>query len=178
MRTALHNLYDLRPVRHLLARAAESAAAVSRDTVEGFVAASHEILVNALRHGRPPVELLMWVDGSKLVCRITDAGPGIQDTLFGYRHSDASGPAGLMVARQLCEDVILSNPPRRRLQRAPGHPERGSDSADAVGGRHPYRVMLVAAALGQPVAVSRGVTGRRSPTCGVAFPLRKWRMHQ
>jgi anti-sigma regulatory factor (Ser/Thr protein kinase) len=106
----LHNLYDLRPVRHLLARAAESAVEVSRDSVEGFVTGSHEILVNALRHGRPPVELLMWVDGSKLVCRITDAGPGIEDTLFGYHHADASGPAGLMVARQLCEDVIVSNP--------------------------------------------------------------------
>ena len=107
---ALHSLYDLRPMRHLLARAAESAAAVSRDTVEGFITASHEILVNALKHGRPPVELLMWVDGSKLVCRITDTGPGIEDTLFGYHHSDATGPAGLMVARQLCEDVIVSNP--------------------------------------------------------------------
>ena len=107
---ALHDPYDLRPVRRLLARAAESAAAVSRDTVEGFITASHEILVNALGHGRPPVELLMWVDGSKLVCRITDAGPGIEDTLFGYRHSDAVGPAGLMVARQLCEDIIVSNP--------------------------------------------------------------------
>jgi anti-sigma regulatory factor (Ser/Thr protein kinase) len=107
---ALHNLYDLRPVRHLLARAAESAAAVSRDAIEGFVTASHEILVNGLKHGRPPVELQMWVDGSKLVCRITDAGPGIEDTLFGYHHSDATGPAGLMVARQLCEDVIVSNP--------------------------------------------------------------------
>lgn len=106
----LHDLYDLRPVRHLLARAAESAAAVSRDTGEGFVTASHEILVNALRHGRPPVELLMWVDGSRLVCRITDAGPGIPYTLFGYHHSGATGPAGLMVARQLCEDVIVSNP--------------------------------------------------------------------
>ena len=107
---ALHNLHDLRPVRHLLTRTAESAAVLSRDTVEGFVTASHEVLVNALNHGRPPVELLMWVDGPKLVCRITDAGPGTPDTLFGYHHSGASGPAGLMVARQLCEEVIVSNP--------------------------------------------------------------------
>jgi anti-sigma regulatory factor (Ser/Thr protein kinase) len=106
----LHDLYDLGPVRQLVARSAESAAALSRDTVEGFVTASHEVLVNALAHGRPPVELLMWVDGSKLVCQVTDAGPGIEDTLFGYHPSDASGPAGLMVARQLCEDVIVSNP--------------------------------------------------------------------
>ena len=106
----LHNLFDLGPVRHLIARAAESAAAVSRDTVQDFVTASHEVLVNALEHGRPPVELLMWVDGSKLLCRIADAGPGIPDTLFGYHRSDATGPAGLMAARQLCEDVIVSNP--------------------------------------------------------------------
>jgi anti-sigma regulatory factor (Ser/Thr protein kinase) len=105
----LSHLVDLRRVRHLLACAAETADAVSRDTVEGFVTASHEVLVNALEHGRPPVEVVMWVDGSRLVCRITDAGPGIGDILSGWRRCDASGPAGLAVARRLCEDVVLSN---------------------------------------------------------------------
>lgn len=105
----LCSLEDLSRVRHLMTYAAESAGAVSRDTVDGFVTASNEILVNALTHGAPPVTLLMWVDLAKLTCRISDAGPGIANTLTGYRYPQEVGPKGLWVARQLCEDLILSN---------------------------------------------------------------------
>jgi anti-sigma regulatory factor (Ser/Thr protein kinase) len=105
----LHGLDDLSRVRHLMTRTAESSGAVPRDTVEGFVTASNEILVNALTHGAAPVELVMWVDLARLTCRITDAGPGIPDTLTGYRYPGPVGPKGLWVARQVCEDVILSN---------------------------------------------------------------------
>jgi hypothetical protein len=105
----LCGLDDLSRVRHLMTRAAESSGAVSRDTVEGFVTASNEILVNALIHGAAPVELVMWVDLARLTCRITDAGAGIPDTLTGYRYPRTVGPKGVWVARQLCEDLILSN---------------------------------------------------------------------
>jgi anti-sigma regulatory factor (Ser/Thr protein kinase) len=105
----LHSLEELRRTRHLIGRIAESSGAMSRDRVEGFVTASNEILVNALTHGGAPVELTMWVDLARLTCRITDAGPGIPDTLSGYRHSQTARPAGLWVARQLCDDLILSN---------------------------------------------------------------------
>jgi anti-sigma regulatory factor (Ser/Thr protein kinase) len=105
----VHGLEDMSRVRHLMTRAAESAGAVSRDTVEGFVTASNEILANALIHGAAPVALVMWVDLARLTCRITDAGPGIPDTLTGYRYPPTGGPKGLWVARQLCEDLILSN---------------------------------------------------------------------
>jgi hypothetical protein len=105
----LHGLEDLSRVRHLMTYTAESSGAVSRETVEGFVSASNEMLVNALTHGAAPVELVMWVDLARLTCRITDAGPGIPDTLTGYRYPQMVGPKGLWVARQLCEDLILSN---------------------------------------------------------------------
>jgi anti-sigma regulatory factor (Ser/Thr protein kinase) len=95
-----------------LARTAESAGAVARDTIDGFVTAAHEVLVNALEHGGAPVQLVLWVDTARLACRITDQGPGITDTLAGFRPPAATGHAGLWVARQLCEDVILSNNPR------------------------------------------------------------------
>jgi anti-sigma regulatory factor (Ser/Thr protein kinase) len=105
----LHGLEDLSRVRHLMTCTADSSGAVSRDTVEGFVTASNEVLVNALTHGAAPVELAMWVDLARLTCRITDAGPGIPDTLTGYSHPQTVGPQGLWVARQLCEDLILGN---------------------------------------------------------------------
>ena len=58
-------------MRHRMTHAAESSGAVSRDTVEDFVMAANEILVNALTHGGAPVELVMSVDLARLTCRIT-----------------------------------------------------------------------------------------------------------
>lgn len=106
----LHDLQDLRQARRLMARAADSGCAVARDTIDGFVTAAHEVLVNALEHGGAPVQLVLWVDTARLACRITDTGPGITDTLSGYRPPESTGHAGLWVARRLCEEVILSNP--------------------------------------------------------------------
>ena len=106
----LDSLQDLWLARRLMARTAESAGAVSRETIQGFIAATHEVLVNAMRHGGTPVELMMWVDLARLACRVTDAGAGIPDTLSGYRCDEATGRTGLWVARQLCEEIIVSNP--------------------------------------------------------------------
>ena len=108
----LDTLHDLRPARGLLSRiAAEWATEIARDTVEGFVSAAHEVLANGLEHGRPPVRLAIWAEASRLTCRITDAGPGIADTLAGYRYPEGPDHTGLWMARQLCEDIIISNPP-------------------------------------------------------------------
>ena len=106
----LDSLQDLWLARRLMARTAESAGAVSRETIQGFIAATHEVLVNAMRHGGTPVELMMWVDLARLACRVTDAGAGIPDTLAGYRCAESTGRTGLWVARQLCEEIIVSNP--------------------------------------------------------------------
>ena len=101
---------DLRQVRRLVVDGA-AAGAMPRDTVDAFVVALNEVLANALTHGAPPVELAVWVGPSKLAARVTDAGPGIPDTLSGYHYPAETGPTGLWVARQLCEEVIVSNQP-------------------------------------------------------------------
>ncbi|MGZ4429007.1 MAG: MEDS domain-containing protein [Nocardioidaceae bacterium] len=104
-----HSLDDLGRARRLVARSAESASAVARSTIEDFITAMNEVLGNGLQHGGAPVELAVWVDTLKLTCRITDSGPGIENTLAGYRFPDASCPKGLWLARQLCEDLIIRN---------------------------------------------------------------------
>jgi len=106
-----YSLHDVRRIRHLMASTAESASAVSRDAVEGFIIAAHEVMTNALRHGGAPVEVEVWVETSKLACTVTDAGPGIPDTVSGYRRPVGTGSTGLWVARQLCEEVLISNQP-------------------------------------------------------------------
>src|SRR5215218_2040367 len=47
----VHCLQNLRSVRRLLAGAAESTSALPRDAVEGFILATHEVVVNAIKHG-------------------------------------------------------------------------------------------------------------------------------
>ena len=83
----------------------------ARRRVGDLVTATNEVLTNGLRHGAPPVRLELWVQPSRVTCRVTDRGPGIGDPLSGYRYAESSGPMGLWTARHLCGEVLISNPP-------------------------------------------------------------------
>jgi anti-sigma regulatory factor (Ser/Thr protein kinase) len=108
----LHVVQDLRSARHLVTALAVAASAVDRDAIVGFVTAVHEVLANGLLHGRPPVDLAVWVETTKLTCLITDEGPGIANPLAGYRHPDdaVDHGRGLWLARQLCDELIIRSP--------------------------------------------------------------------
>lgn len=108
----LHDAHELRYARHLVAEAADATSALGRDRIEGFVTALHEVVVNGLVHGRPPVKLDVWVDTAKLTCLVVDNGPGIANPLAGYRHPEPSldHGRGLWLARQLCDELIIRTP--------------------------------------------------------------------
>lgn len=76
---------------------------------EDFVTALTEILFNAARHGRPPVDVRVWATSASLVGEVTDRGPGIDDRLLGYRPVEPGGlgtaPLGLWLARRLSDDL-------------------------------------------------------------------------
>ena len=103
--------HHLRLARRLIQRSSGSAEAVSRSSVEGFIAAVNEVLVNGVQHGGRPVELALWVERTRLVCQVTDSGSGSVDPLAGYQYPKLGGPSGLWVARQLCDDIFISNLP-------------------------------------------------------------------
>ena len=67
---------------------------------------------NAVRHGRPPVGLRLWTAADRIVCTISDGGPGWDDPFAGYgpAHGDdlSRGGMGLWLARQLCDHVDIS----------------------------------------------------------------------
>ncbi|WP_233498380.1 sensor histidine kinase [Blastococcus sp. TF02A-26] len=96
-----------------------------RDVVEDFTLAVDEMTSNAVRHGSPPVDLLLWVSSGKLVCRITDHGSGIDDPFAGYgpAHGDdlSRGGMGLWLARQLCDHVDVSHDGGRTSVRLIAH---------------------------------------------------------
>ncbi|SNS31836.1 Anti-sigma regulatory factor (Ser/Thr protein kinase) [Geodermatophilus saharensis] len=83
-----------------------------RDVVEDLLLAVDEMTSNAVRHGRPPVDLELWTDAGRVVCRITDRGPGPADPFAGYgpAHGEdlSRGGMGLWLARQLCDHVHVA----------------------------------------------------------------------
>ncbi|MGY1666094.1 anti-sigma factor RsbA family regulatory protein [Geodermatophilus sp. SYSU D00696] len=83
-----------------------------QETVEDLLLAVDEMTSNAVRHGRPPVDLELWTDRERVVCRITDRGPGPADPYAGYgpAHGEdlSRGGMGLWLARQLCDHVHVA----------------------------------------------------------------------
>ncbi|MGY1749055.1 anti-sigma factor RsbA family regulatory protein [Modestobacter sp. SYSU DS0511] len=81
------------------------------DLIEDFLLAVDEMASNAVRHGRPPVGLQLWVEPGTLVCTIRDSGRGWDDPFAGYgpaHGQDLShGGMGLWLARQLCDHVAI-----------------------------------------------------------------------
>ena len=61
--------------------------------------------------GAPPVDLRLWTSPEKVVCSISDRGPGIEDPFAGYgpAHGEdlSRGGMGLWLARQLCDHVDI-----------------------------------------------------------------------
>jgi anti-sigma regulatory factor (Ser/Thr protein kinase) len=109
MSMTLVGFQHLKHARHLVRESGVSSSALSRQTIESFVTAVNEVLVNSLAHTRRPVELALWVEPTRLVGRVVDDGPGMPDPLSGYRYPKPHGPKGLWVARQLCSDIFVSN---------------------------------------------------------------------
>ena len=81
----------------------------SPDLLEDLHLAVDEMCSNAVRHGGPPVQLRLWASAERVVCTISDRGPGMDDPFAGYgpaHGTDLSqGGMGLWLARQLCDHV-------------------------------------------------------------------------
>jgi anti-sigma regulatory factor (Ser/Thr protein kinase) len=62
--------------------------------VDKLIFASHEAVVNALRHGRPPVVLRLWTTNGRVTVTVTDSGPGPTDSPVGVHTTDTSTDTG------------------------------------------------------------------------------------
>jgi anti-sigma regulatory factor (Ser/Thr protein kinase) len=75
--------------------------------VRQVVAAVHEVVVNGLQHGRPPVRVRAWSREANLVVDIEDRGGQPVPAHAGYQPpAGAADPAGLWVARQLTDVLV------------------------------------------------------------------------
>jgi anti-sigma regulatory factor (Ser/Thr protein kinase) len=101
-----------RATRRRLGRALAEAGASERTRAD-LLLATTEVLDNAHRHGRGPVRFGVGRAGARMVCAITDAGPGIDDPLAGWvppRPRRADG-GGLWLARRLTRELDLVREP-------------------------------------------------------------------
>ena len=107
-RLAARDVTDFIGLRHAVA-AALAGAEGDHDLVEDFQLAVDEMVSNAVRHGRPPVDVTLWAAAGTAVCRVTDRGAGPADPFAGYgpAHGEdlSRGGMGLWLARQLCDHV-------------------------------------------------------------------------
>ncbi|MEU8296404.1 sensor histidine kinase [Micromonospora sp. NPDC048909] len=79
------------------------------DDLDDLVVAVSEIVTNALRHGRPPVRLRLWVGADRIVVTVSDGGDGPKDPFAGLlpAGNGATGGLGLWITYQSCNHVSL-----------------------------------------------------------------------
>jgi anti-sigma regulatory factor (Ser/Thr protein kinase) len=96
-------------VRAARLRLAAYAASLGQptDVVDRVVIAVHEVLTNAVRHGRPPCRARAWCAAGVLRVRVDDTGHGRDLATAGYRPPDpaSGGGMGLWVTRRLADVV-------------------------------------------------------------------------
>ncbi|GAA3232762.1 sensor histidine kinase [Actinocorallia longicatena] len=97
---------DLAPMRRFLKDKAAQLG-LERTKLGGLVTAVNEIATNAVVHGTPPIELMVWKQDDELHCEVADIGLWHPDELAGFiPPADATAQGfGLWSARMLV-DVI------------------------------------------------------------------------
>lgn len=110
-RLSAPDVSDFVGVRHAVAAELATSGA-NADLAEDFLLAVDEMVSNAVRHGLPPVSLRLWIADDRVVCTISDGGPGWDNPFAGYgpAHGEdlSRGGMGLWLARQLCDHVDIS----------------------------------------------------------------------
>jgi anti-sigma regulatory factor (Ser/Thr protein kinase) len=90
-------------------------AGMPRERVDDVVMAVHEVAINGLRHGEPPVTVRFWAAPGRIDCTVTDRGAGFDDPFTGYVRGGGDllpeGRFGLWLARQLCDEVVTRRTP-------------------------------------------------------------------
>jgi anti-sigma regulatory factor (Ser/Thr protein kinase) len=93
--------------------AAHAADLGAREAVDDLVLIAHELSSNAVRHGGGSGRLGLWRDDDRILCRVSDSGPGIIDPA-GHGADPPSpqvpGGRGLWIVRRLAAVRIVTGP--------------------------------------------------------------------
>lgn len=105
--TSLAYRHDLRPLRTLVATAAQQAG-LSPTRCTDLVIAASEVAANTLRHAGGGGVLRLWQTDAEVLCQVEDGGH-IRDPLAGYRRpaGGLTGGQGLWLVNQVCDLVEI-----------------------------------------------------------------------
>jgi serine/threonine-protein kinase RsbW len=98
-------------LRHAVASCAAAAGLVA-GRLDDFVVAVNELLTNAVRHGGGTGRLALWHADDRVVCEVTDTGPGLPSALRTggpvRPAADHAGGWGLWLAEELTDTFELA----------------------------------------------------------------------
>jgi anti-sigma regulatory factor (Ser/Thr protein kinase) len=82
------------------------------EAVYDVVLIAHELSSNAVRHGGGTGRLHLWWDDDRILCRVSDSGPGLDDSsVRGHLPApQAPGGRGLWIVRSLAAVRIVTGP--------------------------------------------------------------------
>jgi anti-sigma regulatory factor (Ser/Thr protein kinase) len=84
---------------------------LDRDTTETALLLVSELATNAIRHGAPPVRLLLRLDQDRLRVEVTDSSPALPQ--LGHPGPDQTSGRGLQIVQQLAAKWGARALPRR-----------------------------------------------------------------
>jgi anti-sigma regulatory factor (Ser/Thr protein kinase) len=67
------------------------ATALENESVDTLALSVSQLVTNAIKHGRPPVQMCIWAAPERMVVTVSDAGPGPADPLVGLLPTDPLG---------------------------------------------------------------------------------------
>jgi anti-sigma regulatory factor (Ser/Thr protein kinase) len=109
-----HRLYALRST----VAAHGTALGLDEQRVADLVLVAHELASNAVRHGgatpERPGQLRLWLEGSYVVCEVSDHGPGLRGPdMAGLRaaHPGAASGRGLWIVRRVADQTEIVTGP-------------------------------------------------------------------
>ncbi|WP_311560566.1 sensor histidine kinase [Pseudonocardia charpentierae] len=96
--------------------------------VDNLVIATHEVLANAIVHGRPPTVLRLWAQLDRITVTVTDTGPGPTDPFVGLLPPELSNSSGLglWLSHQLV-DITRRHPHGNTVRLAIAHTASGAN---------------------------------------------------
>ncbi|WP_447002139.1 anti-sigma factor RsbA family regulatory protein [Saccharothrix isguenensis] len=123
----LVGLTDPTPAEARRAVLATNRTSLSSDEIDDLSLSVTEVVTNALRHGRRPVQVRAWSDTAQLVVTVHDCGTGPSDPFAGLLPAPdrSTGGFGLWLAHQLCHHVAFAGDERGftiRLTMGEPHP--------------------------------------------------------
>lgn len=99
---------ELVSLREAVAAHADEAG-LDRSRTEDLVLIAHELATNAVRHGGGRGRLRLWTQGSAVLCRVTDDGPGLPSAAQPATRPDpgSAGGRGMWLVTRFADRVVI-----------------------------------------------------------------------